>query len=86
MLIVISPAVAASPRYTLDAIGAGARMVTASDADCSAALEMLRLTSVKQPGHTGKRHHVRCPTCGQGVWRRVECSSTMRFFEGRVRR
>ena len=65
-VLVISETVAASPRLTLDAFGAGARMVTPSDDDCKHALELLRLTSVKTPGQTAKRAMVRCPTCGHG--------------------
>ena len=66
-VLVISETVAASPRLTLDAFGAGARMVTPSDDDCKHALELLRLTSVKTPGQTAKRAMVRCPTCGHGL-------------------
>jgi hypothetical protein len=65
-VLVISESVASSPRLTLDAFGAGARMVTPSDDDCRHALELLRLTSVKTPGQTAKRAMVRCPTCGHG--------------------
>ena len=44
---VISRDVAESPRLTLDALGAGAKMVTDNDEAVKEALDLLRLTSVK---------------------------------------
>jgi ADP-ribose pyrophosphatase YjhB (NUDIX family) len=65
---VISRDVAESPRLTLDALGAGAKMVTDNDDAVKEALDLLRLTSVKGKGVRGessgtKRGEVRCPVC-----------------------
>ena len=65
---VISRDVAESPRLTLDALGAGAKMVTDNDEAVKEALDLLRLTSVKGKGVRGessgtKRGEVKCPVC-----------------------
>jgi hypothetical protein len=65
-VLVYSTSVAASPRYTLDALGAGARMVTANPRDAVRALELARVTSVAPPCRTEgeRRGRVACPCCG----------------------
>ena len=65
-VIVYSRPVAASPRYTLDALGAGARMVTGVAADATRALELARVSSVADPAKTEgeRRARVACPACG----------------------
>merc|ERR1739841_394093 len=68
---VISRDVAESPRLTLDALGAGAKMVTDNDEAVKEALDLLRLTSVKGKGVRGessgtKRGEVKCPVTEPG--------------------
>ena len=65
-VLVYSGPVAASPRYTLDALGAGARMVTANARDATRALELARISSVAPLCRTEgeRRSRVACPACG----------------------
>jgi len=67
-VVVISKDVAQSPRLTLDALGAGAKMVTDDDSHLTEALELLKMTSVRSVGvrgeaSGGKRGQVKCPVC-----------------------
>ena len=63
MVIIVSKAVHESPRHTLDALSAGAQMVTSDLEDCTRALRLARLSSVPRGGDG-----VTCPCCGlQGL-------------------
>ncbi|KAH8049895.1 ubiquitin-protein transferase [Aureococcus anophagefferens] len=71
-VIVYSRPVAASPRYTLDALGAGARMVTGVAGDATRALERRVLFAHYSLFHVAERGaDAKCPLCAK-VTRRTK--------------